>query len=105
MIRQKPLNNKCLLCDKEVRHMYHKSNLSGQMLCISVCPDKHVSPQVLEDEEVCPYCQTQAVLICNCMQQTKKCINGHSWLVCKRCKHVTMHEKNKHIVKCEKCNK
>ena len=99
----KPSDN-CKVCSKPVTHTYHTSELSGEQVCVSICPDKHMTQTVLENREVCPYCQSPSERSCRCIQQTKHCANNHSWLRCSVCSHVTKSEKETHIVHCEKCH-
>jgi hypothetical protein len=105
MLKQKTVRQTCPICSQPVINYNYDSTISHRPLMISVCSNKHMSESFIEFEEVCPYCESSAIMVCNCIQQTKNCINGHSWLVCKYCKSVTKSEVDKHIVYCEKCKK
>jgi hypothetical protein len=103
MFKQIPFPTKCKICEKKVENMEFYSSISNTKIIISKCPDGHNFEIPIELVEVCPYCMTKAILRCNCIQTTKTCANGHSWLICRKCKHITKSETRDHIVSCEKC--
>ena len=110
MIRRRPFEppTTCRLCHGPITmSILHTSALHGKDVCTSTCANLHLIETPVEEtvEEVCPLCETAAVKQCNCVQQTKTCVNGHAWLVCRKCRHVTTRlGGGAHIRRCDACH-
>ena len=96
----------CRLCRGPVTmSIIHTSALHGNEVCTSTCANLHLveTPVEATVEEVCPLCETAAVKQCNCVQQTKTCVNGHAW-TCRHFRHVTTRPGGgAHICRCDAC--
>ena len=109
MFRRRPFQPPatCRLCNEPVTmSIIHTSALHGKDVCTSACANLHMIETCIDvtEEEVCPVCETAAVKQCNCVQQTKTCANGHAWLVCMKCRHVTTRPLGAHIRRCDACH-
>ena len=54
--------SKCVICDKNVSHTTHDCLQSGQKICISSCPDQHVSTKIVGDND-----ESSNEMICSLM--------------------------------------
>lgn len=104
MLKQKPLPSHCKLCNQPVINKIYTSTISGTPICISTCPDKHLTESHVVIEEVCPYCELKPHTICNCIKKSKTCINNHSWMICNLCNEVTKSINYQHIKRCDYCD-
>jgi hypothetical protein len=93
----------CELCKSKNNLQKFYSVLSGENFYQTQCENNHIKEYLVEIIEVCPICKNPPLSACNCIQQTKTCKNNHSWMKCRKCKHLSIQNKYKHIVKCEKC--
>ena len=87
----------CKICNEAVSYKKIYNSLFNGYVNITMCKNNHFLQYPIKYKEVCPICNLVPI---DKDQIIKKCINNHSWMICKKCKYISV---SKNTVCCEKC--
>jgi hypothetical protein len=89
----------CKICNESTIFKKKYNSLFNGYVNVIICKNNHLIQYPIID--FCPICNLHAISICN---ELKKCQNNHFWIICIKCKDITISNNKKTKIYCEKCN-